>query len=69
MQNNDCIHNFSDWKKDKEPVLECESMDDNSPIYMGIGYTRRCKICGLIDTKVEKLKDVKKISLKMKRRR
>ena len=71
MQNNDCVHNFSDWKKEKEPVLECESMEENSPIFMGICSTRRCKICGYVDTKIEKInkKENKKLSLKMKRRK
>ena len=71
MQNNDCIHNFSSWKKDKEPVLECESMEENSPIFMGIVSTRRCRKCGFVDTKVEKIerKENKRLNLKMKRRK
>ena len=71
MQNNDCVHKFSDWKKDRTPVLECESMEDNSPIFMGIYSTRKCKICGLVETKIERLtkKDNKKLGLKMKRRK
>lgn len=71
MQNNDCIHNFSDWKKDREPVIECESMEENSPIFIGMGFTRKCKLCGLIETKIEKLdkRDNKKLGLKMKRRK
>ena len=71
MQNNDCIHNFSNWKKGKEPVLECESMDENSPVFMGIESTRRCKTCGLVETKIDRIdkKENKKLSLNMKRRR
>ena len=71
MQNNDCIHNFSSWKKEKQPVLECESMEENSPIFMGIEFTRKCKSCGLVDTKVERInkKESKKLSLEKKRRK
>ena len=71
MQNNDCIHNFGNWKKDNEPVLECESMEENSPIFMGIEFTRRCKVCGLVDTKVERINKSKnkKLNLKMNRRK
>lgn len=70
MQNNDCIHDFSKWKKDKYPVIECESMEEDSPIFMGIGYTRKCRLCGLVDTKIEKNNnDSKKLNLKMKRRK
>ena len=71
MQNNDCIHDFSKWKKDKEPVIECESMEEDSPVFMGIGFTRRCRLCGYVDTKIEKVNETKnkRLGLKMKRRK
>ena len=66
MQNNDCVHNFSDWKKIKKIVVDCESMDENARAFAGTGYTRKCKFCGLVDTKFEKEDKkgkVKKLSL------
>ena len=41
MNNNECVHNFGSWKKLKEPILECESMEEDSPVFLGTIYIRR----------------------------
>ena len=69
MQNNDCIHNFSNWKKQKEQVIDCESMEENSPIFFGNIFVRRCKDCGYAEEKIEKIDKKnkgKKLSYKRK---
>lgn len=66
MQNNDCIHKFSDWKKLKKPVIDCESMSEDARALTGICFQRKCTKCGYVDTKFEPIKKGgKHLSLKM----
>ena len=66
MQNNDCIHKFSNWKPMKKAIVDCESMAEEDRAFLGKGYTRKCKECGLVETKFEKTnKKGKHLGLKM----
>ncbi len=56
MQNNDCIHKFSDWKKIKKAVFDCESMDEDARALKGTSFQRKCKKCGFVETKFEPIK-------------
>ena len=71
MNNNECVHNFGSWKKLKEPILECESMEEDSPVFLGTIYIRRCRDCGYTEERIEKQNKqnkAKKLNLKMNRK-
>jgi hypothetical protein len=51
MQNNDCIHNFKGWKPLKKAVADCESMEEESRAVLGTTEVRKCKNCGLVETR------------------
>lgn len=53
--NKNCEHDYGNWKKQKDPILECESMEEDSPVFLGNLYIRRCKNCGQEDTKIERI--------------
>ncbi len=69
MQNNDCIHDFGKWKKMKKVVLELESDDDESPSFLSEVFHRKCKNCGLVERRIERIDKKgknKHLGLKMK---
>ena len=66
MQNNDCIHKFSNWKQMKKAVIDCESSDQDAKAFIGTRFTRKCKLCGYVESRFEKSnKKGKHLGLKM----
>lgn len=59
----ECNHDFGKWKKMKKDILDLESDEDDSPSFLGTVFHRKCKKCGLVDTRFEK-RDNKKVKSK-----
>ena len=51
--NKTCNHNFGSWKKNKKPLLDCESIGEEDYSFLKECYKRKCKECGFVETRYE----------------
>ena len=52
-ENNLCNHNFGSWKRNKKPLLDCESIGEEDYSFLRDCYKRKCKECGYVEIKYQ----------------